>query len=98
MKKFFLPTLLLFISHFVGHAFISNKTFGQDNCNLSQGTTYLKDIDFSSPYINCNSLGGVSNLELAFIDDGILQNCIDYFTIDWETVLKNHGETIRIFY
>lgn len=83
MKKFFLPTLLFFIFHFVGHAFISNKTFGQDNCNLSQGTTYLKDIDFSSPFINCNSLGGVSNLELAFIDNGILQNCIDYFTIDW---------------
>ena len=83
MKKFLLSTVIFFISHFVGHAYILNKTLGQDNCNLSQGITYLKDIDFSSQFINCNSLGGVSNLELVFIDNGILQNCIDYFTIDW---------------
>ena len=56
-----------------------------------QSRNTFKSIDFSSPYINCNSLGGVSNLELAFIDDGILQNCIDYFTIDWETYSRIMG-------
>lgn len=66
-----------------GFKYASPASLSQFSCNLNQGDTFLKDIDFSSPFLDCNSLGGVSGLELSFIDELILQNCIDYFEINW---------------